>query len=390
MGGLTLATRLAELGCTVTVLEARSEEAIESEGVFLTLAPNGMNGLRVVEVDREVAACGIDTTGIEIGDERGRVLARIDQSDHHAVFGAESVTIRRGLLARLLLERARRAGVTVLLGQRVESVIERVGGVGVVLEPGTHDTKELRFDVLAACDGLRSRVREVVFPEYPKPRYTGLVGTGGIVDVPSVTPTDGTMRMTFGRMAFFGYIKAEGQPVYWFNSYPADRPQAAFSKPEEYAAFLRELHREDPENNRRILAAVSRIERDYPIYDVPELPAWHRGRVVLLGDAAHAIGPHAGQGASMAIEDAIVLAACLDAENAPGAAFERFEVLRRARVREIVRITARNASQKRANGRLALMLRNWILPVVIPLGIKATRRSYAYHVARDPLAQPAP
>jgi 2-polyprenyl-6-methoxyphenol hydroxylase-like FAD-dependent oxidoreductase len=91
----------------------------------------------------------------------------------------------------------------------------------------------------------------------------------------------------------------------------------------------------------------------------------------------------------MAIEDSMVLAACLEVGEAPGVAFARFEGLRRARVREIVRITARNASQKRASGRLAVMIRNLILPVVIPLGIKATRRSYAHHVESDPLALPA-
>jgi 2-polyprenyl-6-methoxyphenol hydroxylase-like FAD-dependent oxidoreductase len=384
IAGLTLAARLSSLGFRVTVLEARDEAALEREGVFLTLAPNGMNGLRVIDLHRDIAAQGIATTGIEILDERGRRLALMDQSDHGSVFGAQSITLRRGALMRLLLERARSAGVTVHFGRKVAAV--KGGAAGVSVE--TEDGAAMRFDVLAACDGLRSRVRELVFPDFPTPRFTGLIGTGGFADVPSIRATHGTLRMTFGREAFFGYIKEHDQPVFWFNSYPAEAPQSEFSTPQAYAAFLRTLHRGDPQENRDILGAVRGIEKDYAIFDLPELPVWHRERVVLVGDAAHAVGPHAGQGASMAIEDAIVLAACLEAEAALPAAFSRYERLRRGRVREVVRLTARNGSQKRASGRLALMIRNLILPVVIPLGIKAARRGYAYQVDRNPLAVP--
>src|SRR5262245_390689 len=115
VAGLTLAARLARLGFRVTVLEARTEDALE-DGVFLTLAPNGMNGLRSIGLEREVEAHGIATTAIEILDERGRRLALLDQSDHESAFGAGSVTIRRGCLTRLLLHQARSAGATVLLG----------------------------------------------------------------------------------------------------------------------------------------------------------------------------------------------------------------------------------------------------------------------------------
>jgi 2-polyprenyl-6-methoxyphenol hydroxylase-like FAD-dependent oxidoreductase len=384
VAGLTLAVRLARLGFEVTVFEARDETAIETDGVFLTLAPNGMNGLRSIDLYQEVAASGIATTAIEILDERGRRLALVDQTDHETAFGAHSITIRRGQLAKLLLMRACAEGVTVRLGQRVVAVSESPSGLAIE----TGDGSGLRFDLLAACDGLRSRVRELVFPEFPKPRFTGLVGTGGFVDAPQVPATGGTMRMTFGRGAFFGYIKADAQPVFWFNSYPANNAVCA-STPQAYASHLRHLHRDDPQVNRDVLAGVSEIERDYPIYDMPELPVWHRGNVVLLGDAAHAVGPHAGQGASMAIEDAVVLAACLDATDDRAAALTRYERLRRDRIRDVVRLTARNASQKRSSGWLSLMIRNLILPVVIPLGIKRARRSYAFRVDRNPLSAPA-
>jgi 2-polyprenyl-6-methoxyphenol hydroxylase-like FAD-dependent oxidoreductase len=124
------------------------------------------------------------------------------------------------------------------------------------------------------------------------------------------------MRMTFGSNAFFGYLKPAGQPVYWFDSYAADEADIEkINDPARYARDIRALHANDPSPNAEILDHVGVIERSYPIYDMPALPCWHKGRVVLIGDAAHAVGPHAGQGASMAIEDALVLAACLEAEQ---------------------------------------------------------------------------
>jgi len=384
IGGLALAILLRQAGHPVTVFEARRRDEL-AEGAFLTLAPNGMNALRRVGIDEALVANGIVTTAIEILNERGRRLAVMDQSDHAEAFGAESVTIRRGALAEILIARAEEAGVSLRFGERIVAVADSTDGV----EAQAGDGKRMRFGLLAACDGLRSRVRELVFPEFPKPHFTGLIGTGGFVDVPDVMPTGGTMRMTFGREAFFGYIKAPGQPVFWFNSYAPENSTAAPGDPEAYARHLRQLHEYDPPDNRLILSRVERIERDYPIFDMPELPFWHRGNVVLVGDAAHAVGPHAGQGASMAIEDAMVLAACIDAEGGSSAAFARYEALRRGRVAEVVRQTSRNASQKRAAGPLALLIRDLILPFVIPLGIRAARRFYLHRVDRDPLATPA-
>jgi 2-polyprenyl-6-methoxyphenol hydroxylase-like FAD-dependent oxidoreductase len=132
---------------------------------------------------------------------------------------------------------------------------------------------------------------------------------------------------------------------------------------------------------------VGAIDRSYPIYDMPVLPSWHKGRVVLLGDAAHAVGPHAGQGASMAIEDAIVLAACLETEHDCESAFRRYEALRRDRIAHVVKLTAQNSSQKRASGWLRLLIRDFVLPLLIPIGIRKGRQLFEYRVDSDPLAQ---
>jgi len=121
---------------------------------------------------------------------------------------------------------------------------------------------------------------------------------------------------------------------------------------------------------------------------MPALPSWHKGHVVLLGDAAHAVGPHAGQGASMAIEDALVLAACLKAERDCARAFWRYEALRCERIAQVVKITRANSSQKRSNGKLGLFIRDLLLPFLIPLGIRVGRKLLRFRVDLTPLAPP--
>lgn len=302
VGGLALAIRLTHMGFPVTVLETRSGRSATTEGAFLTLAPNGMNGLRTIGCYDAVRDAGINTTGIEILNARGKLLGFAGQADHEVVFGAPSVTVGRGALTRILLERTRELGIDVRFGAKVTGLDARTDGADVRLEDGT----VVEGDVVVAADGLRSTVRALAFPEYPAPHYTGLIGTGGIVDVPC-PPTEGVMRMTFGDNAFFGYIKEGDGPVYWFNSYSAgENDTGRIANPTAYARKIEGLHAADPSENRAILRSVIAIERNYPVYDMPELPAWSRDRVVLMGDAAHAVGPHAGQGASMAIEDAVV------------------------------------------------------------------------------------
>ncbi|TMJ54181.1 MAG: FAD-dependent monooxygenase [Alphaproteobacteria bacterium] len=385
VGGLMLAARLAQMGRKPILFEARSETATTSEGVFLTLASNGMNGLRTIGCYEAVRASGIATTGIEIRNAKGKRLAFAAQSDHEAGFGAPSVTVRRGRLAEILLAKARAAGVDTRFDAQVSDVTTSPDGVGVRLQfkDGiTHD-----FGILVAADGLGSTVHNVVFQGYPKPHFTGLIGTGGITNAP-VPDTGGIMRMTFGNNAFFGYLKAEGQPVYWFNSYTGRAGEnGKVTDPVGYAKEILALHADDPIPNAIILEHVDRVERSYPVYDMPKLPCWHDGRVVLIGDAAHAVGPHAGQGASMAIEDALVLAASLDAEQSSEAAFRRFEKLRRERIDQVVKLTARNSSQKRASGRLSLLIRDLVLPFLIQHGNKMGRKLCQCRVDLKPLEQ---
>lgn len=384
--GLALAIALTRKGYSPLVIEKRGEQQLADEGIFVTLAPNGMNALRGLGLAEKARARGLETRGIAFFNEKGRALGALDYGRHAERFAAPSVTIRRGALGAVLLEAARAEGIAIRFGGAVEAIAETAAGVTVTSANGTTET----FDMLVGADGLRSTVRRLVMPDLPAPVYNGLQGSGGIVDVPDLPATDGRMRMTFGEKAFFGYIKQEGGPVYWFDTFPsADESRVEAANGADIVRLLSDLHQTDPEANRRIIAATDpRTIRIYPDYDIPSLPRWSTERVVLIGDAAHAVTPHSGQGASMALEDALVLAAAIAAEIRPAQAFARFESLRRARVEAAVRLGRQGGAPKKAQGWLSLRLRDLLLPIFVPLGQKAQESLFAYRADLDPLSPP--
>ncbi len=383
--GLGLALALVRRGFAPVVFEKRTERQVVDEGIFLTLAPNGLNALRGLGLAAEALRRGVETRAIVLHNEHGKPLGTVDYARHASQFGAPSVTIRRGVLGEILLAAARSAGVPIHFEAAVSAVTNLDSGVAVTTGDGvTHS-----FDVLVGADGLRSTVRALVMPGLPAPSYNGLLGSGGIVDAPDVPPTDGRMLMTFGRRAFFGYIKDAGGPVYWFNSFPADEKQAQLIDRQAAPGYFAALHRTDPAINRRIIAAAAaEVSRIYPDFDVPSLPYWSRGRVMLIGDAAHAVTPHSGQGASMALEDALVLAACIDAEATPEGAFRRFEGLRRDRVEAAVRLGRQGGAPKKAQGWLARRVRDLMLPLFVPLGQRGQEQLFAFRADDLPLVKP--
>lgn len=210
-------------------------------------------------------------------------------------------------------------------------------------------------DILIGADGIRSTVRTLLDPDAPGPRYVGLLGLGAWVPGEGLPPTNGAMHFAFGRRAFFGYSIDAGHAG-WFANLPSAEPLTAAEArripDEEWLRRLKVLYADDT------LPALQMLDRVRPgelvnvgaMHDMPPVPVWHRGRAVLVGDAAHATSPSSGQGASLAIESAIELARCLR-DQPVGAAFDAYERSRRPRVEKVIaRTTPGQPGQGRRPG----------------------------------------
>jgi 2-polyprenyl-6-methoxyphenol hydroxylase-like FAD-dependent oxidoreductase len=191
--------------------------------------------------------------------------------------------------------------------------------------------------------------------------------------------------MIFGKRGFFGYSVRPSGEVYWFANmaWPGEptREQLAAISPGEWKRRLFELYDCDAGPAVEILNATADELAAYPIHDLPPVPTWHRGPMVIIGDAAHATSPSSGQGASLAIEDAVVLAKCLRDLPDSEQAFVAFERLRRRRVERVVKYSARIGKTKGA-GPIA----RWFRDLLMPIGLRyfanpaAQAWLYAYHV----------
>jgi 2-polyprenyl-6-methoxyphenol hydroxylase-like FAD-dependent oxidoreductase len=373
ISGPVLAMFLQRAGIEPFVYEGRREPDDEA-GYFMNLAPNGVAVLDTLGVKDEVLRYGAPTTSIVFQNHRGKKLGE----NPHA-----TILIKRGLLNKALREAAIRRGVPVEFGKRLVDV-------RVTAERGAiarfEDGSEAEGDLLVGCDGIHSRTRRSIMPDAPEPRYAGMIDSGGFARATSVPPSGGVMRMTFGTKGFFGYQVVGSGEVYWFENLQEpdepDREKLEAIPDHEWRRRLLETHRDDHAPITEIIRSTEVIGR-WPSYDMPSLPAWHEGPVCLIGDAAHATLPSAGQGASMAMEDAVVLAKCLRDVPDTEEAFVAFEALRKERVEWLVEGARRNSNRKAPTNAITRGIRDLVLPFFLKMGVKSAEKAYSYRVDWD-------
>ena len=375
IAGPVLSMFLQRAGLEPVVYEGRPAPD-DGAGAFLNLAPNGLAVLDTLGIGDDVRDSGTPTTSIAFLNHRGKKLGENPE---------KTLLLERGRLNRALREAAIRRGVPIEFGRRLEDVEVSTEGVVARFEDGS----EVEGDLLIGCDGIHSGTRRAVFPEAPGPRYTGVVDCGAFVDGSGidVPPPDGVMRMTFGKKGFFGYQVARSGKIYWFQNFhqaaEPDRRELDAVPVERWRAKLLGMHEGDHHPIAEIIRATGGPMDRWPLYEMPRVPRWHDGPVCLIGDAAHATTPHVGQGASLAIEDAIVLARCLrdvpDAERA----FAAYESLRRERVGKIVAFARRAGNRKSPTGSLGRAARDLVLPFFLRMGVKAIEPVYSYRVPWD-------
>ena len=237
--------------------------------------------------------------------------------------------ILRPVLHRIVYDAAVAAGASIRFGMSVTSLSQDDHGVNVRFSDGTSG----RYPLVVGADGIASTIRRLIFPDAPEPRYTGQ----GCWRAVLIKPADMQTPCTFmGRdhKAGLNPISNTEMYLYLLQHVPDNRRMPPGQWPALLAAELAEfdgLLAEIREN----LGPASRVNYR-PLEKLLLAPPWHRGRVVLIGDAAHATTPHMGYGAGLAIEDAIVLAELLH-ETAPLAALlDRFVERRYERCRIVV------------------------------------------------------
>ena len=343
VAGPAAALALHKAGIDVSVHEAYPVGG-EDVGAFLTIMNNGMDALAAVDAAEAVEAVSFPATTVEFLDGTGRLLGQ-QQIAGQLQTGHDPRTMRRAALYRALTEQARGRGIPVSNGQRLVDAVVDGERIRAVFENGSSAVG----DVLIGADGIHSRVRTLIDPTAPQPRYTGLNILYGYTDDPTLPASADAYRMIQGKRAFFGYTTSPQGETFWFARLPGpELTRIAGTTVDSWRRMAAEFFIADTTPSHRIIEATWEEIVGGNAYDVPSTPRWHRGPMVLVGDAAHAASPAAGQGASMALEDAVVLAKCL--RDLPrDAAFAAYERIRRERVERLVAVSA-NDGQTRDSG----------------------------------------
>lgn len=389
IGGLAVALFLKRSGFDVEIYEAQSAPD-DAGGYFLNIASNGLQVLKTLGLDQAVVAEGFPIPRMVMWSGSGKRLGEVRNGVAPGQ-GEVSVVVKRGSLHCLLREEAQRNGITTAWGKQL-TAIDVTTDERVIAH--FNDGTSAQGDCLIGSDGLHSRTRQIINPGAAKPVYTGLISCGGFAHSTALAPTPDTQHFIFGGRAFFGYfVKASGD-VWWFSNiaYPGEprRSELAATAHATWQQRLLDLYRDDqPLINDLIRATPGEISM-YPIYDVATVPNWHQGPLVLIGDAVHAMSPSAGQGASFALEDAIVLAKCIRDLPTFESAFATYESLRRRRAEKMVNASRRFGNNKAAPNAVARWLRDLMLPFILKASANSQALDwvYTYKVDWDTTIQP--
>jgi FAD-dependent urate hydroxylase len=367
IAGTVAAIALHRAGYPPLIYEAYPKDADE-RGAFLTVAVNGLAALRALDLDpTELLAAGYATPTLWLGNGAGRKLAELPLGGPQPD-GTTTTTIRRADLYGALRAEAVRRGIEIAYEKRLTGIDQDPDGVTATFADGS----TAHGDLLIGADGLNSRTRGLINPEPITPRYLGLLNAGGFTTSAvqaDLDRTPGVVSMAFGKRSFFGWMVVPEGPgfsapsvgpgagsgpapdgsVWWFANPGSKQPTDPRSWTEpRWRAHLIDLFADDAIPAAAIIRATGEALGPWNTFDLPRVPVWRSGRTVLVGDAAHAASPSSGQGASMAIEDAVILGRCLGATTDVPAALSAYESARRARVEKVVAYGRRNGSAKAA------------------------------------------
>jgi 2-polyprenyl-6-methoxyphenol hydroxylase-like FAD-dependent oxidoreductase len=350
-------------------------------GGGLQIAPNGMHVLAEIGLADEMIRRGSIAESFDFYSQSGRRLGSINRN-MQARFGQPAVNMCRATLNEAILDKAWCESVELHFEKRLARIEDRADQPVVA---HFSDGSSAEGDFLIGADGVHSAVRSHVIPDGPKPFDTGLIGFGGFLPRSLLENTAIGQRVatTFGQSGFFGYGFCSPDPrdgVMWWSTEPAHGIDAATFRAMDQDALKRHLldfHAGWHDPIPRLLEAAENIGVKATL-DVATLPTWSRKRTILIGDAAHATSPHAGQGASLALEDAMRLARLLQDAQELGATFQNFERERRPRAERIVAAARRNGNQKGEFSATGAWIRNQMLKMLIPLQSKGQNWMYSY------------
>ena len=335
IGGLSCALFLIDSGAAnICIYEGRSEETyydLPSGG--LGLAANGMKVLQRLGLDEQVAAGGFRCNNIELRHCSGSVIGCLPNGS--------GLMISRKVPHLVLLDKLAKQGIKPICGRRAISVNQT--DWTITFADGSTSPP---CDIIIDASGIGSPLRKIIVGEGYDPVYSGLVGTGGFLPDTAIQLPSNEPRcwMYTGPTGFFGFTRCSNDSIMWWSMFE-HRDTSRRMETSEIKAQLLRRQSNWPYPIPTILSLAHDLP-SYPVYSIPPLPTYHKGRLVAVGDAKTAMPPHSGQGLSMALEDALHLVSAINTHTNLDDAFTAYEHTRKPRVDKIVANANRQGQSK--------------------------------------------
>lgn len=316
IGGLSAAIALRRAGIDVDLVEIHTKWTVYHVGIVVQ--GNFIRAMVALGIADECVAAGFPYDGVEFRDLQGNLLADIHGIKLAGPSYPSDLGLTRPALHEVLSRNAIKVGTNVRLGVTFNEIRQFDDRVEVSFTDGTTGT----YDVVIGADGVNSKVRQTIFGEEFKPKYTGQgVWRYNVPRPPELNRAVMYSGLPTGKCGFIPLTQDTGY-VFLVQAEPED-----LRIPEDQLA---------PEMRKRLASCTGVMAqlRDQivdshlvvyrPLRALFMPPPWYRGRVILIGDAAHAVTPHMGQGAAQATEDAVVLGELLARDEPIGDLFEAF------------------------------------------------------------------
>ncbi|WP_102262384.1 FAD-dependent monooxygenase [Mesobacillus jeotgali] len=354
IGGLSAAIALQQLGKKVKVFERASE--LKEMGAGIVLSANAIKALEKLGLADEVRQAGSPVKTAEIRTQDGQFLVHMPVHKLAERYGTYSYLIYRPDLQRICYEKLEPN--TVVLGKKFLRLEQDRNKITSFFEDGEIQNS----DLLIGADGVHSRVRQYIMEESAL-RYSGFTAVRGISNFEDARfPAElGGGFEAWGKGKRFGFSHLGKGRVFWFAAINA--PQGTIVKADnpKHIALHQFKGWWDP-----IVEVIDSTNEEnilvHDIFDRKPVKKWHKGKVTLMGDAAHPMLPNLGQGGAQAMEDALILARCLkqspqDIEQA----LSHYEQERIPRVTKIVQGSRMMARLMQLENPVAIKVRNQVL-----------------------------
>lgn len=326
IGGLCAGLALRAIGHEVEIFEKVTQ--IRPVGAGLSLWPNGILCLNHLGLGAEVAALGGRMDSMAYRDAAGAVLTQFPLAPLYDASGARAYPVSRAALQSMLMERF---GDGLHLGTALQGIAAADGSVTATCADG----RQAQADLLIGADGAHSAVRALMLGRRLERRPAGYTNFNGIIPAsPAIAPADSwTTFVAEGKRA--SVMPIGGDRFYVFFDVPTARQTTPFDDPR--AELRHHFGHWCAPVQRMIDALAPEATNRIDIHDIDPFDGWVKGRIVLLGDSAHNTTPDLGQGACMAMEDAVVLQRTLtEHPHDIDAALAEYRDARTARTRDLI------------------------------------------------------